>query len=79
MSEKQGSDLLAIKKRLGLPDVRFDTSKMQECQLSDLEVPGSIALPPMPCDGGTSCPGEKDLEKLVKSVTDAVMQEIAAR
>jgi L-fuculose-phosphate aldolase len=79
MSEKQGSDLLAIKKRLGLPDVRFDTSKMQECQLSDLEVPGSIALPPMPCDGGTSCPGEKDLEKLVKSVTDAVMQEISAR
>ncbi|HET6208368.1 MAG TPA: class II aldolase/adducin family protein [Terracidiphilus sp.] len=79
MSEKQGSDLLAIKKRLGLPDVRFDTSRMQECQLSDLEIPGSIALTPMSCDGPTSSPAEKDLEKLVKSVTDAVMQEIGTR
>jgi L-fuculose-phosphate aldolase len=79
MSERQESDLLAIKKRLGLPDVRFDTSKMQECQLSDLEVPGSIALPPMPCDGGTNCPGDESLERLVKSVTDAVMQEMSAR
>ena len=51
ISEQQGSDLLAIKKRLGLPDVRFDASRMKECQLSDLEVPGSIALTPTPCDG----------------------------
>ena len=39
ISEQQGSDLLAIKKKLGLPDIRFDTSRMKECQLSDLEVP----------------------------------------
>ena len=39
ISEKQGDDLLAIKKKLGLPDIRFDTSRMMECQLSDLEVP----------------------------------------
>ena len=32
ISESKGSDLLAIKKRLGLPDVRFDPSKMKECQ-----------------------------------------------
>ncbi len=44
ISEKQGDDLLAIKKKLGLPDIRFDASRMKECQLSDLEVPGSIAL-----------------------------------
>ncbi len=37
--EQHGSDLLAIKKKLGLPDIRFDTSRMKECQLSDLEVP----------------------------------------
>jgi L-fuculose-phosphate aldolase len=79
ISESKGSDLLAIKKRLGLPDVRFDPSQMKECQLSDLEVPHSIALDPMPCDGVAHGASEADLEKLVKSVTDAVMQELASR
>ncbi len=79
ISEQKGADLLAIKKRLGLPDIRFDTSKMKECQLSDLEVPGSIALVPKPCDGNTGKPADQDLEALVKSVTDAVMEAVGAR
>jgi L-fuculose-phosphate aldolase len=79
ISESKGSDLLAMKKRLGLPDVRFDPSKMKECQLSEMEVPHSIALTPAPCDGGTACPADADLDRLVKTVTDAVMQEIARR
>jgi L-fuculose-phosphate aldolase len=79
ISEQQGADLLAIKKRLGLPDVRFDTSRMKECQLSDLEVPDSIALVPTPCDGNTGKRSDADLELLVKSVTDAVMGTIGAR
>jgi L-fuculose-phosphate aldolase len=77
ISEKQGDDLLAIKKKLGLPDIRFDASRMKECQLSDLEVPSSIALTPTPCDGPTSrgaTATDGDLESLVKSVTDAVME-----
>ena len=78
ISEQQGADLLAIKKRLGLPDVRFDTSRMKECQLSDLEVPDSIALVPTPCDGNTGKRADSDLELLVKSVTDAVMGAIGA-
>ncbi|MGA2755538.1 MAG: class II aldolase/adducin family protein [Terracidiphilus sp.] len=80
ISEEQGSDLLAIKKKLGLPDIRFDTSRMKECQLSDLEVPSSIALEPTPCDGYNSSGNASgaDLEALVKSVTDAVMEAIAA-
>jgi L-fuculose-phosphate aldolase len=76
ISEKQGNDLLAIKKKLGLPDIRFDASRMKECQLSDLEVPSSIALTPTPCDGPTgrsASANDGDLESLVKSVTDAVM------
>ena len=73
ISEQKGSDLLAIKKKLGLPDIRFDTSRMKECQLSDLEMPGSIALTPRPCDGNPGRAQETDLEALVKSVTDAVM------
>jgi len=48
---------------------------MKECQLSDLEVPGLIALSPTPCDGGTgraarateSGMDSSDLESLVKS------------
>jgi L-fuculose-phosphate aldolase len=79
ISEQKGADLLAIKKKLGLPDIRFDTSKMKECQLSDLEVPGSIALTPCPCDGNTGKPPEADIEALVKSVTDAVMGALGGK
>jgi L-fuculose-phosphate aldolase len=79
ISEQKGSDLLAMKKRLGLPDVRFDPVNLKECQLSELEVPRAIALDPLPCDGGPRSPSDGELEKLVKSVTDAVMQEIGAR
>jgi L-fuculose-phosphate aldolase len=83
ISEQQGSDLLAIKKKLGLPDIRFDTSRMKECQLADLEMPNSIALTPTPCDGDTGKSADTganaDIESLVKSVTDAVMEAIGAR
>ncbi len=73
ISEQKGADLLAIKKRLGLPDARFDTSKMKECQLSELEVPNPIALTPSASECRPGRPTEADLEALVKSVTDAVM------
>jgi len=84
ISEEQGSDLLAIKKKLGLPDIRFDASRMKECQLSDLEVPGSIALEPTPCDGNHGNGGNRgaagaDLDSLVRSVTDAVMEAMHGR
>ena len=35
ISDRQTTDLLAIKKKLGLPDSRFDPAAMKECQLSD--------------------------------------------
>jgi hypothetical protein len=79
ISEQKGSDLLAIKKKLGLPDVRFDTSGMKECQLSDLEVLNPIALSPNACAPRAGNPAEMDLEMLVKSVTDAVMGAIDAK
>jgi L-fuculose-phosphate aldolase len=78
ISEQQGSDLLAIKKKLGLPDIRFDTSRMKECQLADLEMPGSIAVTPTPCDGNTGKAAGPDLETLVKAITDVVMKEVGA-
>ncbi len=83
ISEEQGTDLLELKKKLGLPDIRFDTSRMKECQLSDLEIPSSIALEPTPCDGCTNndntvgaLGSHADLDALVRSVTDAVMEAI---
>ena len=82
ISEQQGADLLAIKKTLGLPDIRFDTSKMKECQLSDLEVPDSIALVPNACECNTGKPGahgDADMEALIRSVTDAVMGAIGGK
>lgn len=79
ISEQKGADLLAIKKRLGLPDARFDTSKMKECQLSDLEVPNAIALKPGASECSNGKPTEADLELLIKSVTDAVMGAIGSQ
>ena len=39
---EKAADLLALKKRLGLPDARYD---VKECQLCDMpEMPGAIAL-----------------------------------
>jgi len=79
ISEQQTTDLLEIKKKLGLPDARFDTSRMKECQLADVEANGAIALDPTPCDGSTGKSADRDLDALVKSVTDAVMEAIGAK
>lgn len=40
-SEKHEDDLLAMKKRLGLPDIRFDTSRMKKRQLPEKRRPGA--------------------------------------
>lgn len=79
ISEQQESDLLAIKKKLGLPDSRFDPRGMKECQLSDLEVPSSIALAPESCRGAHPVPGNSDVDHIVQAVTDAVMEMVASQ
>ena len=71
-------DLLAIKKRLGLPDARFD---MRECVLSDLpEHPGAIAFTPPPACGRKQAPvdtvNDAEIESIVQAATDAVMATI---
>jgi len=69
-------DLLALKKRMGLPDVRLD---MRECELCDTgDIPGTIALPPGPCAGsGGPAAGGAEVESVVQAVTDAVMKALA--
>jgi L-fuculose-phosphate aldolase len=77
ITEQQSTDLLGIKKKLGLPDARFDASRMKECQLADLEMPNSIAVSPSACDGPRSlaqaAPSAAEADALVKAVTDAVL------
>jgi L-fuculose-phosphate aldolase len=71
----KAADLLAIKKKLGLPDARHD---MQECQLCDLpEPPGTIARPPIPPrTAGAAVAGGENVESIVQAVTDAVMRAL---
>jgi L-fuculose-phosphate aldolase len=79
ISEQHTTDLLNIKKKLGLPDSRFDTTGIKECQLSDMEVPHSIALLPCTKDGSTLLSADApELDRLVKTVTDAVMNAMNA-
>jgi L-fuculose-phosphate aldolase len=68
--QEKAADLLAIKKRLGLPDARLD-GELKECQLCDLpELPGAITAAPNAC---TRTSGGDDVEAIVRAVTDAVM------
>ncbi len=81
ISEQQGADLLDIKKKLGLPDIRFDASRMKECQLVRSRNAGFDCARrrrrAMARHGQQRCGGiGADLESLVKSVTDAVMEAI---
>ena len=76
---EKAADLLAIKKKLGLPDSRFDPAAMKECQLSDMDDPNSIARLPCVRDGSTNITADApEMERLVKTVTDAVMSAMGA-
>jgi L-fuculose-phosphate aldolase len=79
ISEKQGGDLLAIKKTLGLPDSRYDLANMKECQLSDQDSHSPIALIPKSCKSKTVKPMEMDEEQLVQAITEVVMHAIAKK
>ncbi len=67
-TEQQELDLLAMKKKLGLPDVRFD----RDSQSSDREASSSPAAI-------ASVSPETNLDGLVKSVTDAVIAALAGK
>jgi hypothetical protein len=52
--------------------------RMKECQLSDVEANGAIALSPTSCDGRSAKLADPEIEALIKSVTDAVMETIGS-
>ncbi len=79
ISEEQGSELLAIKKKMGLPDIRFDVTGTREFQSSHREAPNSIAVQPAPCDGQAgyvAALSSGDLEAVVKAVTAEVLKAL---
>jgi L-fuculose-phosphate aldolase len=76
--DEKAADLMAIKKKLGLPDARLEMD-MKECQLCDLpEPPGTIARPPFPPRAAVTGEGD-DVESIVQAVTDAVMRALDGR
>lgn len=71
-------DLLAIKKRLGLPDARFDAKEGETREAP--EAPGRIApAPPEPASG---CPpllralGEDEIQSIAKATAEAVIASL---
>lgn len=76
--EGKAADLLAIKRRLGLPDARLGCG---DCALCDRpEQPCAIAVPARPCGGSaTEAPGAPagETEPLVQAVTDAVVRAVS--
>jgi L-fuculose-phosphate aldolase len=75
---EKAADLLAVKKRLGLPDPRLCS---RDCHLCDPQAPpGEIALAPPPYAAAPGTPdGGGDVESLVREVTDAVMAALTDR
>jgi L-fuculose-phosphate aldolase len=68
--------LLALKKKLGLPDARHD---LKECQLCDLPEGGAITVRPgtSVCSTDGKQAGAEDVEAIIQGVTDAVMEALA--
>ncbi|HTY63989.1 MAG TPA: class II aldolase/adducin family protein [Acidobacteriota bacterium] len=75
-------DLLAIKKRLGLPDARFTTKEAKACG-SLQERPGAIALAPQSAKSeGRPAPEtirKDDVEAIVKIAVDAAIAAIKGK
>jgi L-fuculose-phosphate aldolase len=77
IADRKAGDLLAIKQRLGLPDPRHE---MKECQLCDTpDTPGAIAMTPRACVPGNAGLSQDEMERLVQTVTDAVMAALTQK
>lgn len=81
ITDGKAADLLAIKKKLGLPDARLEMKECQLCDAGDSPAPGTIAIAPRVCipgNTGATLPKE-DMEQIVQAVTDAVMAALAKK
>jgi len=68
-NEQQTADLLEMKKKLGLPDARFDEARMQECLTAESHASNALS--------------EKlagvDVETLVRTITKSVLEALSAK
>jgi L-fuculose-phosphate aldolase len=72
----KAADLLAIKKKLGLPDPRHDD---KECAICDIPaIPGSIAMEPQ-TRGAAPALRSADIEAIVQAVTDRVLAALQTK
>ncbi|MBI4892157.1 MAG: class II aldolase/adducin family protein, partial [Acidobacteria bacterium] len=67
----KATDLLAIKKKLGLPDSRLDDPSCSVCEIQDR--PGSISMPPSQCAVDVSEKFSPEAEAIIEAVTRAVL------
>jgi L-fuculose-phosphate aldolase len=76
ITAEKAADLLAIKKKLGLPDPRHD---LKECELCDLpDIAGSIAMQPRSC-GTSAGMSSAEIEAIVQAVTDRVVAALQGK
>jgi L-fuculose-phosphate aldolase len=73
ISAEKAVDLLAVKKRLGLPDARLQSGS---CPICDLPEPGSPIVVPLPPACTSGAPPDPAMESLVRDVTAAVLQAL---
>jgi L-fuculose-phosphate aldolase len=64
-------DLLAFKKRLGLPDSRYGLKECELCDLSDFPV--GFTAQPWGKESATAAPSPADAETMIQAITDQVM------
>ncbi len=69
INEQQAADLLEMKKKLGLPDARFDEARLRECLTAESDAPNALS--------------EKlagvDVETLVRTITKSVLEALSAK
>jgi L-fuculose-phosphate aldolase len=82
ISDQQASDLLAMKKKLGLPDARFETASAQERLVDADEAPSSSAAAHLCETCGAKVPTAQapvDMDQLVRTVAEVVMKMLGSK
>ncbi len=68
-TDQQAADLLEMKKKLGLPDARFDATRLEECLTAEQQASNAIS----------SKLANVDVETLVRTITKSVLDALGAK
>jgi L-fuculose-phosphate aldolase len=69
ITEQQAADLLEMKKKLGLPDARFDGARAEECPPAETQTAGA----------GADKLANVDVEMLVRTITNSVLEALRSK